>query len=472
MAVIKMKKNIVQDVVPPGGRSIRNIELPSRRAAREKEPERDIDEAEPVVPRSPEPPKPPRSVPMHKMSDPEPEPEPDRIEPPSYHYTYDEPRKSSRKVLYTSLAIFLLAAAFGISALFKSASISFTPRHETAGLNAVFTAKKNATGADLGFQLVTVSKDVEKTVAATGQQKVDTKASGTIVIYNENTASQKLIATTRFATSDGLVYRLNAAVTVPGKQTVGGKSVAGSIAAQVTADASGDKYNIGLSDFTLPALKGDPKYQTIYARSKTSMAGGFSGMQKTVSSADMASAESELTASLKDELLKDITSQIPANFALYSQDVSYDLDPISQAPNATGDASQATLEKKGTAYALIFDKTILTQAIVSRSLASASADQVSIANLEDLNFAYPSTTSAVASASQISFTLSGSPQFVWVVDENKLKSDLLGLTKTQAQAVLSSYKGIQEAWVSTQPFWNQTIPNDQKKVTVVNTMSK
>jgi len=92
-------------------------------------------------------------------------------------------------------------------------------------------------------------------------------------------------------------------------------------------------------------------------------------------------------------------------------------------------------------------------------------------NLDTLTFTY--ATSSTNTLNSISFNLTGSGHFVWAVDENALKSDLLGLSKVQAQALIAAkYPAIQEAWIETQPFWNTTIPLDANKVTLTDTLSK
>ena len=450
------KKNVVQDVIP-SKRSIRDIELTSRRrpATQEiKRPqmEKPSEKVEPIAPPKINPVKPSEFT---------------------YKYEYDEPKKSSKKWLYIAVGILVIAVAFGISALFKSAKITITPRNQAYDLNANFSAVKNAGGSGLAFQIVTVSKDMEQTVPATGSQKIDTKATGQIVIMNNySSASQKLVATTRFQTPDGLVFRINSPVTVPGKQTVAGKSVPGSVTATVTADASGDKYNIGLEDFVLPGFKGDPRYSQIYARSKTSMTGGFSGIQKVVDSGTMASTSDELESGLKASLQSDIALQIPASFVMYPDSLSYSFSSVTQA---TSSDNTAVLKKTGTAYAIIFDKGNLSRAVVSNLLANATtSEMIKTVNLDKLTLSYTAGQrfDPAGSGTTLNFTLSGKANLVWVFDENKLKSDVLGLSKSQALAVIQRYNAVSEVWLETNPFWNQNIPTDPTKVQFVNTLEQ
>ena len=463
-----MKKNIVQDVIPPK-KSIRNITLSNRSSSSDTPPMLDIVsrntkttkiKKEPVEDDG-------FTSPIVINNTP-----PIKVEPPSYDYQYDEPKKSSKKILYIAISILVVAGAFTVSAFFKSALIRVTPKQESKTLDESFTAKKDVSLGGLGFQVVTISKDVEKKVQAGGEEQVNRKAQGKIIIYNNySSQSQKLVATTRFETPEGLIFRLPNAVTIPGKQTKAGKSVAGSIEVTVEADKSGTAYNVGLKDFTIPGFKGDPRFTSIYARSKSEMTGGFAGVQKVVSSVSVAETDKELEATLKSSLSKAITSQIPVNFILYPNSLSYKLEPTTQIESVEGETTtdEAILIKKGTANAIIFDKGALTRAILVKLSPEITDEVVKIKNLDSMEFAYSGTPDLSKDAS-INFTLNGSVEIVWVFDENKLKSDLLGVSKNNAKTVIGTYGTIKEAWVETYPFWNQTIPKDIEKVRLLNTL--
>jgi hypothetical protein len=461
--ILNMKKNIVQDVIPPK-KSIRNVEL----LYKSKRPER-VEKVE----------KPERVVPMVRKDI-----ETKKVAPPppvedfSYKYDYDEPVKRSKKVLYFSVGILVIALVFGISALFKSADIKITPKNEIVSVNEAFKAQKDtSTNGGLVYQIVTTTKDVEKTVPASEETNVEKKATGRIVIYNNYSSEpQKLIATTRFETPEGLVYRTKTDVVVPGIQTKEGKSVAGSVEVMVEADKPGPSYNIGLKDFTIAGFKGTPKYTKMYGRSKTEMTGGFSGMQKVVSEETLSAVDKELEDSLKSSLAKDIISQIPENFVLYESSVSYDLESTNQAgsPSSGSNAtSSVILKKKGSVSAVIFDKGSLSRVIIAKVLPNVVDDIIKITNLSSLSFEVsPDSQFDPSTSTLLNFNIKGDAKLVWVFDENKLKTELLGISKKNAITVISMYDTIKEAKIETHPFWNQTIPQDPKEVKLVNTIAE
>lgn len=461
-----MKKNVVQDVVPK--KSIRNVKLSGRREPEETVSAQKYKEEPKELPQMDEDFS--RPVPIVKQA-------PMRIEPlvknppetfnsPSYKYEFNEPKKPSKKWFYFSSIVLILVIAFAVSAFFKKATIKVSPKQEEKNISESFLAKKDvATG--MSFQTVTVSKDIERTAKATGEEKVDRKSSGKIIIYNNyNNQPQKLVATTRFQTPEGLIYRLVSPVTVPGREVKDGKTVPGSVEVTVEADKAGVSYNIGLKDFTIPGFKGDPKYTSIYARSKTEMTGGFTGMQKVVSKEALETADKEMKAELEATLLKDIEAQIPANFISYKEGLSFDFEQTVQVPDTTKE--DVVLRKKAKVTAIIFDKGLLSKALLSKLMPEVESEAVKISNLSSLGFTLNSLSD---SDKLVSFTISGNAIFVWVFDENKLKTELLGLSKKSAKVVISQYPAVSEAWIETKPFWNQNIPRDPENVSLVNTLS-
>ena len=154
--------------------------------------------------------------------------------------------------------------------------MTITPKQNKTLVDAQFVAALDAGVGELTYEIMTIEKTDSKKIVAAGREEIEEKASGKIVIFNDfNTSSQRLIKNTRFETPEGLIYRINRSIVVPGQKTEDGEKVPGSIEVTVYADEAGDKFNISLTDFTVPGFKGSPRFEKFYARSKTPMAGGF-----------------------------------------------------------------------------------------------------------------------------------------------------------------------------------------------------
>jgi len=128
---------------------------------------------------------------------------------------------------------------------------------------------KEAEEGELEYSLITHTTEASDTITATGRETVEEKASGRIIVYNNHSsATQRLIKNTRFESPEGLIFRINESVEIPGMtKSTDGEIVPGVISAEVFADGTGEQYNIDASQFTIPGLKGTDQYEDMYAES-------------------------------------------------------------------------------------------------------------------------------------------------------------------------------------------------------------
>ena len=391
---------------------------------------------------------------------------PKKINSYNFDYNNDE-EKGGRKGLYVSLFIFIIAIIFGISSLFNKAKVEVVVKNKVLPISLSYSAKKDAPSGEFGYQVVSVSSVTEEIAKASKEEMTESKASGQIIIYNTGSKPQKLVTNTRFETPNGLIFRIQNDVTVPKSSTLSGKSVPGSIEALVYADKAGENYNTDLTDFTLPGLKNTSAYKEVYARSKTKIQGGFSGMMKVVGEETKKEIGSKMDQKLKEDLTNQITSQIPENFIVFKNGIEF----LIESPNQKkSDGENVIISKKGIANALIFDKKILTSQItkdINSDINITEFEDVSLQNLSDLNFDFASGTN-IKSSNEVKFNLSGDLNIIWNFDENELKNDLLGINKNKMNGLLmSKYTGIEKADASIFPFWKTSFPLKIDKIEIV-----
>lgn len=452
-----MAKNILQDIVPPEKRSIRNIPLPNRSTKRE--PVR-VQKDVPVINRMADvnPPVSERNVPPIS-------------EPVQKIYSYDENKfpssvsKVNKKSIIFSAIGAIVIIAIAVASMFTSATVTITPIIQAATIDNSKTleAKSAPTTDELGFQVLTLTKSLGKEVPATGEEKVERKASGTIVIYNNvDTASQRLIKNTRFESTNGLIYRINESVVVPGKKG----DQPGSIETVVYADEAGDKYNIGKTDFTIPGFKSDSvRYKGIYARSKTAMEGGIVGTIKKVSESDQKAAQTELRNTLTEELKKDALSQIPEGFVLL--DSAYQV-AFSELPQSNDTGSMVTVNEQGVFKGFLFSQKDLSKYLASKFAPEIVKNNVAISDPKTLSFAFSDADELRAeSPDKITFTISGSASFISQFDEMVIKSDLIGKSKSSLGAVMANYPGVKSADSVVRPFWKRNFPESEEDITIL-----
>ncbi len=369
-------------------------------------------------------------------------------------------RSSGRRVMFagiTALAILVLA----VLSMFDGATLAYVPKSVNMTFaGEIFGASKTGEN-ELTYSIVKLSGDKGKSVAASGEQDVQRKASGTIVVYNDTAAEQRLIENTRFESAAGKVYRIKSAISIPAKKS----DQPGSVEVTVYADAAGAEYNSEPTDFTVPGLKGTPRYTTVYARSKTPIAGGFAGKEKSVSEADALKARSELRSSLTEELLAKAQAEVPEDFILFPSLSSITFEDLPQSAGA--DANAATVNLRGHLYGIMFKRAELAKELSHNKAVLGANDVVDLENFEGVKLSFSGTPPTdLLPLNRINFKVEGAGTLVWKTDEVALKSDLLGKKKSEVAAILKNYPTITSADATVRPFWKRSFPKEPEKVAI------
>jgi hypothetical protein len=431
-----MPKNIDDVILPERRRSIRNIPIPEGR--------RKMDKAVyPDVVKRPTRAK--LSVEEESVEIPEPK-----------HEVHHRRRKGSRRNIWVAAGLASVILAFAALSFFNGATLAYTPKSAQASFNNdEYRATKTGEGKLL-YSVVKLSGEKGMSVPASGQQQVSRKATGTIIVYNTGAAAQPLVENTRFESPEGKIYRISKAINVPAK---------GSVEAQVTADAPGEGYNIALTDFSVPGLKGTAKFETVYARSKTAMAGGFVGMESAVTEENLSAAKSELKNALSQELIAKAQAEVPADFMLSSSLSSITFEDLPQS--ASSDNDSATVNLKGSLYGIMFKKSDLASALAEDKLGVSKSEPVDILSLDTLTLAFSGQAPTdILPLNEITFKVSGDATVVWRTDEVALKSDLVGRNKRDIPSILKNYPTIASANATLRPFWKSSFPDDSNKISI------
>ena len=436
-----MAKKIVDNVIPPGGRrSVRDIPVPPRSYrysddARDEE-KIETENNEPAVIRIP---------------------------------VRDGGRRRARFVLWGVVAAALAGLAIAVSITVSGATITVTLKSAPVAVSIKGTAITATTTTDiyLPYASLILEGAEEVSLEPEGSKKVERKASGTIIVYNNfSTASQRLIKNTRFETPEGLIYRIQESIVVPGKTTASAKTLPGSIEAMVYADRAGAEYNIGLSDFTVPGFKTSPeRYAGFYARSKTVMAGGLVGTAPFVPQEKISAVRTALRKSLEEKLASAAEAKVESESLTLSG--GYSFKAVSEPETETTD-KKLSVSERGALTAFVFKRDELSSYIARRTPAVRyDGAPVSFEKTEDLTFEFLNKADfGKNSDSKVLFGLSGSGMITWTLDEERLKLDLAGKLKSETISVLASYPAIERSQVVIRPFWKKTFPDNIKKILV------
>ena len=360
----------------------------------------------------------------------------------------------------------LLVLVFATLSVFNGATLSYIPKSATLSFdNEVYTAQKTGNGG-LPYSVVELFKDKGLEAPASKEEEVRRKASGVIIVYNNaSTEVQRLIENTRFETPSGLVYRIPNAIVIPGKKTVAGKVQPGVLEVTVYADEVGEKYNIGLTDFTVPGLAGTARFSTIYARSKTEMTGGFVGQEKVVSSQDMAQVRAGLEISLRNELISEIEAQVPEDFVLFPSLSFITFEDLPQT-DSLGKGS-VMVNVRGRLSGVMFKKSDLSTRLAQNKITLAPSEAIDIITLDLLDFLFADISQEdLLSSDKISFSVTGQTTAVWRTDEIALRADLIGKHKRDLPSILNNYPTIISATATIKPFWKNSFSDNSAHISI------
>ncbi len=369
--------------------------------------------------------------------------------------------KRPSKFPYTTFIVILLVIAVSIGALFyfSSATVEITPNTVSAAVQSSFTASQSS--GTLPYEIISAQKIATQSVQGSGSKVVHSSASGMITIYNTQTKAQRLIATTRFATASGLIFRIHAGVTIPG----GSPTKPGSVSAMVYADQAGSSYNIAPTSFTIPGFVGSPLESKVYARSTEAMTGGASGTVPVVDPTLDAETRGALINALTPDLLASIQTQVPAGYLLLNGAATstfQELEPVSSSTTGMVD-----VKEQGTITAVVFPDTALADTIASSipSLSSYQGEPLTIASSSNLlltDFGIPNPQ-----ATSFPFTVTGTVSFIYTVDPGRIAAAVAGKTRSEAEVALTNYPEVKRAVIILRPFWRQTFPQDPSAISVV-----
>jgi hypothetical protein len=366
--------------------------------------------------------------------------------------------------LVALVSVVILVAAFSV--FFTGAKVIAVPKTFEIPIDINITASKLPDAGKLGFEYLTIKRDEREVVPAVGEEYVESRASGRIVIYNNFSSSpQRLITNTRFETPSGLVFRIKESVIVPGQRKEGGVLVPGSVESVVYADAPGAEYNIGLSDFTIPGFKNDSaRYKGFYARSKTAMTGGFSGVVKKISTETLRVTEENLRERLKNNIVTAIKAEVPTTAVFYPTALFMEYEAL---PQESVTESSAAVVMSASSTAVFFNRAKLSELLATKYIPEYAGEAVMVVNLDSLEFALAPGQTSPLNSDTLSFVLKGQAKFVYQINTAALAKDLAGKNKKDMGEVIKNHRSVDRTEVVIRPIWKNNFPTNPEKIKIL-----
>lgn len=370
-------------------------------------------------------------------------------------------KKGRRGFWFFLIFLIIVLVALALLPIWQKAVITITPKiKQFSFVQEPFTASRHATVDNLNFEIMSLPGSEMMPVEQADEASVDSKATGTVTLYNNYSAQvESLAPNTRLLGTNQKIYHIEKSVKIPGKQG----NIPGSISVSIIADVVGSDFNSDPQDFTFPGYNNSPKTEKIYARSSTQISGGNSGTEYILKPEDAIKLQSIVIPRLEKTLRDRAQAQLPKNYILYPDAAVFVPD---KSQTVIKDAEQKYLEQKGTLYAVLFNEERLNAEISNKEGVKAELGDY-IPNLNSLIFSFTEPLQPDPLIKQnISFTLSGTSQIIWKNDIDSIRYDLLNHAIKDIPAILERHPELSDIKVKMRPVWKKTIPQNVENVEI------
>ncbi len=349
---------------------------------------------------------------------------------------------------FLCLTIILLGVIVFMSS--KRATITITTQPEPVNASQDIEIGGSAGDGNLGATVSSTVMLFSKTFEPTGTREESGVAMGQVILKNDSTTDQVLIAKTRVQTPEGVLFHLKDRVNVPAK---------GEVTAEVYADKAGAEYEIGPSTFTIPGLN-EAKQKVIYASSTMAMKGGVKKIG-ILSAEDIDAAKKALLSALETEAKAKL---IPAGKSGAISLVEHTIDP--NTAKAGDEVSGFTLNVKATVLVLLYDEA------KAKELGLKALQKRSVADSEIVEAGTEGPTVTVERYDSVrgvtTVTLFQTGQAVLNPDSAQVqKTMFFGKTKDEVRRYLLSLDHVHGVDVEFHPAWMLTVPHVPDHVQVI-----
>ena len=361
------------------------------------------------------------------------------------------------KIILWSCLVFAIYAI--LSVVFAEMKVEVVSKTFSVSLNETLEFSQKFSPGKLTFSEIYFADKRSGAFSSSQKRSLESKARGVITVTNKNPTSQVLIAGTRFESSSGKIYKIEKGIVVPANGFLDTEIVAQNIGAEFNEE--------NLVDFTIPGFKEQrsPKFNTIYAKSKTKIEGGFSGVTLVVEAEDIKNAKSVL---LKDALLETsqtLTRKTPEDSLFLAQSARYNILDESSEPKAGQAGDKFNLQINGSATGVIVNRKSLEKALGKQVPDyNATSFHFKINNLDNLSF---ELTDFKPGKSDFALKVSGIAEFVGDMDKDQIQGDVFDKKLKKSSMILEQLSVASSVKVRFRPFWLRSFPESKERIEVI-----
>jgi hypothetical protein len=360
-------------------------------------------------------------------------------------------------VLFVSLSQFV----------FNKSEIQIWPEKENAVISDKITVNTAKTSIDVVAGIIpgkTIEEEkiVSEDFTSSGKTAEGGKATGKIRVYNDySTSPQVLVATTRFISAQGKLFRSTEKVTIPGAVSEKGKLQPSSADVSVIADQAGEDYNIAPTTFSIPGFLGTAKYTAFYGKSLEPMAGGFVGEGSQVTKEDLEKAGKSLINKAIEEGKKSLKEKIPSDSSYSEEAISFEVLEASSTLLVGSKSETFSYHVKIKMKTIIFKKSDLDD--FSKDIILSKYSSKKMIKEGSLKTDWKLDSYDIKSG-KLSLSIDSSAIVYAYINQEELIRALAGKNLAEAQKIVSAEEGITNVQIKSWPFWSNNLSQDENKI--------
>jgi hypothetical protein len=368
--------------------------------------------------------------------------------------------------------VVVLLAMYGLDLRFAKAVVKIWPETSDLSQNVKVAVDPTVQAVDEtknlipGFN-VAVEETVKGSSPATGQKNVQGKAQGTVKLFNNYTAAQRLVKGTRIQAP---LEKFQPALTkneTPWFRTIADVVLdpKSSATVGVVSDNPGEKFNIDPSVFSVPGLVGTAQYTFIYGQSFEKFQGGTQGNAVEVANVDLDNAKTAITSQASAEIKKALENKVKLQGLeiIDSSTEKFNLgDPVITA-KVGDDIPKIAAQLDAKASTVAYKKSDLEN--LGKDFIFGKIPAGSIA--DDKSLSIKSSYAGIDPVSgQPALTVTGRLMVYAGMPEDDLKKGLSEKGVSEAKIFLMNQPGMKDVQIQLTPPWRFAIPRDLDRIQV------
>ena len=296
---------------------------------------------------------------------------------------------------------------------------------------------------------------------ATGKAVKEEKAQGVIRVYNNYQLDQILVQNTRFwcfVNEELREFKTKEKIVIAPQKHLD---------VQVIASAAGEEYNIGPCTFSVPGLKGSPRYTAVYGESFSPMTGGKKIEVTQVTQEDLDKAE----AVLKQKALKECQTSLensvsPEQYLMIEEAMKTEITEATPLTEKGKAVDNFIFQVKAKGSLLALKKSDLRD--FAKDYVFSQIPQEKELVESSLGIGYLPETVDFKEA-EVTLDIEISAEIYSAIDEASLKERVKNKRPDEISRVFRDFpegEGINESQIRLWPFWVTTAPEDTARIKI------